>query len=47
MKADLSRSHSQGTGLGLAIARAILELHGFSYGAKNHDEGVVFWFKFR
>ena len=45
-KADLSRSHSQGTGLGLAIARTILELHGFSYGAKNHDEGVVFWFKF-
>ncbi len=45
-KADLSRSHSKGTGLGLAIARTILELHHFSYGAKNHDEGVVFWFKF-
>ena len=46
-KADLSRSHSKGTGLGLAIARTILELHGFSYGAQNRDEGVVFWFKFR
>jgi len=46
-KADLSRSHSQGTGLGLAITRTILELHGFSYGAQNSDDGVVFWFKFR
>jgi len=46
-KADLSRSHSKGTGLGLAIVRTILELHGFSYGARNHDDGVMFWFKFR
>lgn len=46
-KADLSRSHSQGTGLGLAIARTILELHQFSYGVQNRDEGVVFWFTFR
>ena len=46
-KADLARSHSRGTGLGLAIARTILELHGFSYGALNRDDGVVFWFKFR
>jgi len=46
-KADLSRSHSKGTGLGLAIVRTILELHGFSYGARNHEDGVVFWFKFR
>jgi signal transduction histidine kinase len=46
-KADLSRSHSQGTGLGLAIARTILELHGFSYGAQNRKDGVVFRFKFR
>jgi len=46
-KADLSRSHSKGTGLGLAIARTILELHGFSYGAQNCEDGVVFWFKFQ
>lgn len=46
-KADISRSNTKGTGLGLAIARTILELHGFSYGVQNRDEGVVFWFKFR
>jgi signal transduction histidine kinase len=46
-KADLSRSNTKGTGLGLAISRTILELHKFSYGAKNNDDGVVFWFKFR
>lgn len=46
-KADLSRSNTKGTGLGLAISRTILELHEFSYGAKNSNDGVVFWFKFR
>ncbi|HQA06463.1 MAG TPA: HAMP domain-containing sensor histidine kinase [Syntrophomonadaceae bacterium] len=46
-KSDLSRGHSKGTGLGLAIARTILELHGFSYGAQNCEDGVVFWFKFQ
>lgn len=46
-KVDLSRSNSKGTGLGLSIARGILEKHGFSYGARNSDEGVLFWFKFR
>lgn len=45
-KADVSRSHTKGTGLGLAIARGILESHGFTYGAENTDDGVVFWFKF-
>ncbi|NLB88703.1 MAG: HAMP domain-containing histidine kinase, partial [Syntrophomonadaceae bacterium] len=45
-KVDLSRSNSKGTGLGLSIARGILEKHGFSYGARNSNEGVVFWFKF-
>lgn len=44
-KADISRSNTKGTGLGLSIARRILELHSFSYGAKNLDDGVVFWFK--
>lgn len=46
-KVDLSRSNTKGTGLGLAISRTILELHKFPYGAKNSDNGVVFWFKFR
>jgi DNA-binding response OmpR family regulator/signal transduction histidine kinase len=46
-KADTSRSSNKGTGLGLAISRTILELHGFSYGAKNSNGGVVFWFKFQ
>ena len=45
-KGDESRSHSRGTGLGLAIVRRILELHQFTYGAKNSDDGVVFWFRF-
>ncbi|HWQ43735.1 MAG TPA: HAMP domain-containing sensor histidine kinase [Desulfosporosinus sp.] len=45
-KADVSRSNTKGTGLGLAISRTILELYQFSYGAKNSDDGVIFWFKF-
>lgn len=46
-KGDVSRSNTKGTGLGLAISRAILELHKFSYGARNSENGVIFWFKFR
>ncbi len=45
-KVDASRSNTKGTGLGLSIARTILELYKFSYGVKNSDEGVSFWFKF-
>ncbi|SFG54714.1 Histidine kinase-, DNA gyrase B-, and HSP90-like ATPase [Desulfotomaculum arcticum] len=45
-KAELSRSNTKGTGLGLSISRTILELYKFPYGAKNSDDGVVFWFKF-
>ncbi|SMB85186.1 Histidine kinase-, DNA gyrase B-, and HSP90-like ATPase [Desulfonispora thiosulfatigenes DSM 11270] len=45
-KVDISRSHTKGTGLGLSIARTILEKYKFPYGAKNNDDGVVFWFKF-
>jgi len=45
-KADVSRGSTKGTGLGLAIARKILELYNFSYGAKNSDDGVIFWFRF-
>ncbi len=46
-KVNLARSNTKGTGLGLSIARTILELHEFSYGAKNSENGVVFWFKFK
>ena len=45
-KLDESRSNTKGTGLGLSISSTILELFKFSYGAKNSNEGVVFWFKF-
>ncbi len=45
-KNDVARSYSKGTGLGLAIASRILQLHKLSYGARNSEEGVIFWFKF-
>ncbi|PLX31879.1 MAG: two-component sensor histidine kinase, partial [Clostridiales bacterium] len=32
-----------GTGLGLAIVRAIVDLHGGSYGVGNTEKGVAFW----
>lgn len=42
---DKSRSKkSGGTGLGLAICKAILENHSFSYGVKNTEYGVEFYF---
>ncbi|SHI01701.1 sensor histidine kinase [Clostridium intestinale] len=44
-KVDSSRSNTKGTGLGLSISSKILELYNFSYGAKNYDNGVIFWFK--
>lgn len=44
-KVDSSRSNTKGTGLGLSISSKILELYNFSYGAKNADDGVIFWFK--
>lgn len=46
-KGNTERSNTKGTGLGLSIARSILELHKFSYGVKNKEDGVVFWFKFK
>lgn len=45
-KANTERGNTKGTGLGLSISRTILELHKFSYGAKNTEDGVIFWFKF-
>lgn len=44
-KGNPEREASKGTGLGLSISRRILELHKFSYGASNREDGVVFWFK--
>ena len=44
-KVDVSRRNTKGTGLGLTIVRKILELHHLSYGAKNVDGGVAFWFE--
>ena len=35
----------EGTGLGLAICKAILELHHFTYGVKNTQKGVKFYFE--
>lgn len=46
-KAEVSRSNTKGTGLGLSIASKILDLYEFSYGAKNVEQGVVFWFTAR
>lgn len=46
-KGDISRGNTKGTGLGLAISRSILESHKFPYGAKNSEDGVIFWFKFQ
>lgn len=37
-----------GTGLGLSIVKAILKMHGFSYGVRSKiGEGSVFWFAAR
>ena len=36
-----------GTGLGLAIAKNILELHGSSFGVRNIDDGVEFFFNIK
>lgn len=44
-KIDKSRNRSLGgTGLGLAIVKNILELHNSEYGAKNTENGVMFYF---
>lgn len=44
-RADKSRSKkSGGTGLGLSISKTVLELHKSSYGVKNVDGGVKFYF---
>ncbi len=41
---DESRNKAQGgTGLGLAIVKDILERHGFEYGVKNTERGLLFY----
>ncbi len=46
-KGNAERSNTKGSGLGLSIVRTILELHKFPYGAKNKEDGVTLWFKFK
>ncbi len=44
-RGDSSRKRSEGgTGLGLAISKNILALHQVEYGARNTDDGVLFFF---
>lgn len=43
-KADESRGNGKGSGLGLSISGKILDLYHFSYGTKNVEDGVIFWF---
>ncbi len=46
-KGNAERSNTKGSGLGLSIVRTILELHKFTYGVNNKEDGVIFWFKFK
>ena len=34
-----------GNGIGLSIVKAIMEAHNQSYGVRNYDNGVEFWFE--
>ena len=51
-KIDSSRARSPkrifgGHGLGLGTVAALVKLHGESYGVKNENGGVTFWFTLR
>jgi signal transduction histidine kinase len=46
-KGNINRNNTKGSGLGLSIVRTILDLHKFTYGVKNKEDGVTFWFKFK
>ena len=44
----VDKAHSRGyggSGIGLSIVKAIIEAHGGSYGVRNRDNGVEFWFE--
>lgn len=42
---EINNRSGERTGLGLAIVKQILEKHGMTYGVKNMEKGVAFWFK--
>ena len=44
----VDKAHSReygGSGIGLSIVKAIMEKHGMPYGAKNAEDGVIFWYE--
>ena len=44
-KVDKARTREYGgSGVGLSIVKATMERHGQSYGVKNKEKGVEFWF---
>ena len=47
-KVDKARTRDNGGhGLGLSIVKAIQEAHNNSYGVKNSEKGIVFWFELK
>ena len=45
-KVDKARTREYGgNGIGLSIVKAILDKYDYSYGVRNLDNGVEFWFK--
>lgn len=46
----IDKAHSRekgGTGIGLYIVKTIMELHGYEYGIRNTDNGVIFHLKIK
>jgi signal transduction histidine kinase len=45
-KVDKARTRAYGGyGLGLSIVKALADLHNYSYGVENIEDGVIFWFE--